>query len=161
MLLISDSNVFIDFDCCGLISQLFALPEDIAVPDILFYEELEEQHSELTGLGLMLLEVSDVGVEYAQGLKLEFNQPSANDLLALSLAREKDCPLVTGDGNLRVVAKREKVELKGSIWIMQRLIEERIVTTDEAAVAFKTMRDEKRRLPWLATKRMLDEMKLK
>ena len=112
MLLISDSNVFIDFDCCGLLTELFALPENIAVPNILFYEELEEQHSELTDLGLMLLEVSDVGVDYAQALKREFNQPSVNDLLALSLAREQDCPLVTGDGSLRVVAKREKVAMK-------------------------------------------------
>ena len=44
MLLVSDANIFVDFECAGLTTQLFQLPVTIAVPDILFYEELEEMH---------------------------------------------------------------------------------------------------------------------
>ena len=54
MRLISDANIFIDFECAGLTKPLFRLPMMIAVPDILFYEELEEMHSDLLSLGLTL-----------------------------------------------------------------------------------------------------------
>jgi len=158
MLLVSDANIFIDFDCCGLIAELFQLPNDIAVPDVLFVEELEEMHPELTDMGLILKTVSGQGVEYAVELQQQYIQPSPNDLLALSLARELDCTLVTGDGYLRKAATKEKVALKGSIWLMQRMIEENIVTVETVKQAFATMKQEKRRLPWSKAKQMLDSM---
>ena len=35
-LLISDSNILIDLDCCGLLPKVFKLPFQIAVPDVLY-----------------------------------------------------------------------------------------------------------------------------
>lgn len=159
MLLISDANIFIDFDCCGLIAELFQVPNDIAVPDVLFIEELEERHPGLPDMGLPILSVSEQGVSYAEKLQLQYIRPSPNDLLALSLARELSCPLVTGDNHLRKAALAEKVELKGTLWLMQRMIEKGIVSIDAATAAFKTMREEKRRLPWNKVKQMLDSMR--
>jgi len=159
MLLISDANIFIDFDCCGLIAELCALPDTIAVPDILFIEELEEQHSDLLDLGVIMMELSEQSVQYAEQLHIAHQELSINDLLALSLAREQSCPLVTGDSNLRKVAQLEKVIIKGSLWLMQRMIEERIVTIEVAEEAFKTMRINKRRLPWVDVRKMLEQIK--
>jgi hypothetical protein len=51
-LLISDANILIDIEEGQLISQLFQLPYQFCVPDILFAEELEEQHSDLLHKGL-------------------------------------------------------------------------------------------------------------
>ena len=39
-LLISDANIFIDFEEAGLLEALFRLPETIGVPDLLFEDEL-------------------------------------------------------------------------------------------------------------------------
>ena len=98
MLLISDANIFIDFESAGLTTQLFRLPVTIAVPDILFYEELEEMHSDLLSLGLTLKEVrSEYMAKIPLWQKSYGFSVSSNDYLALALAKQERCPLVTGD----------------------------------------------------------------
>ncbi|MCF6172574.1 MAG: hypothetical protein L3J44_02140 [Campylobacteraceae bacterium] len=53
-LLISDANIFIDLDVCGILEQMFELPFEFAVPDILYMEELEEHHGDLPRYGLQI-----------------------------------------------------------------------------------------------------------
>jgi len=51
-LLISDANILIDMEVGGLLRPMFRVDATFAVPNILFEEELREQHPELTHLGL-------------------------------------------------------------------------------------------------------------
>ena len=51
-LLISDANIFIDFEDGGLLEALFRLPESVGVPDLLFEDELRDQHAHLVDQGL-------------------------------------------------------------------------------------------------------------
>lgn len=51
MLLISDANILIDLIVGGLIEQMFGLPEEFAVPDVLFAEALSERHPSVTRFG--------------------------------------------------------------------------------------------------------------
>ena len=46
-LLIGDATIFIDFEEGGLLSELFALPETIAVSVVLFGNELRPNHERL------------------------------------------------------------------------------------------------------------------
>ena len=41
-LLISDANILIDMEEGELLPQMFQLPYNFSIPDILFYEELEQ-----------------------------------------------------------------------------------------------------------------------
>lgn len=45
LLFISDANILIDFEVCDLIAPLFSLNCQFCIPDVLYVEELEEQHS--------------------------------------------------------------------------------------------------------------------
>jgi len=49
-LYISDANILIDLEVCGILSKMFELPYAFAIPDILYMEELEALHSDLTGM---------------------------------------------------------------------------------------------------------------
>ena len=51
LLLISDANVLIDIEDGGLTGAMFSLPYQFAVPDILFYEELQKHHNHLLQCG--------------------------------------------------------------------------------------------------------------
>ncbi len=51
-LLISDANILIDMEEGELISHFFQLPYDIAIPEILYHEEINELHSHLLSMGL-------------------------------------------------------------------------------------------------------------
>lgn len=57
-LLISDTNILIDMEEGELLTLFFDLPYKFCVPDVLYYEELEHQHSHLRDLGLGLKELS-------------------------------------------------------------------------------------------------------
>jgi hypothetical protein len=57
-LLISDANILIDLEDGCLLAELFKLPFQFQVPDLLFVDELEADHGYLIGYGLQLGELS-------------------------------------------------------------------------------------------------------
>ena len=147
-ILISDSNIFIDMEVANLTSQMFALPYSFATPDILYYEELEEEHPNLLDAGLKVLLLSSETIKYTESIVLKYPKAGKNDLFALALAKQESCPLLTGDGALRKAGKKEEIQIFGTIWIMDELIKHDIITKDEAMEAYDIMKNNKRRLPW-------------
>jgi len=129
-LLISDSNIFIDLISGDLLQIMFQLPEEFAVPNILYKEELAEQHSDLPGYGLKVLEIQGEFMMQAYRLRAEYKSPGQNDLFALALAKQEACPLVAGDRDLRNAAKEEGVELHGTLWLVDRMIDEKLITNN-------------------------------
>jgi hypothetical protein len=97
LLLISDANILIDIESGGLITFMFSLEVQFAVPDILFNDELKDQHAHLLELGLQLRQFDDEQVQRVVQLAGRYPRPSRNDLFALMLAAEERCPLLTGD----------------------------------------------------------------
>lgn len=67
-LLISDANILIDLEEGGLLDELFLLPYQFSVPDILFHEELQNQHAHLLQKGLILGELSAETVARTSGI---------------------------------------------------------------------------------------------
>ena len=66
--LISDANILIDMEVGGLLEPLFALPFQFKVADLLYYEELEEQHPHLPELGLQITGLSATSMTEASTL---------------------------------------------------------------------------------------------
>jgi predicted nucleic acid-binding protein len=147
-LLISDANILIDMEAGDLIEVMFRLPETFAVPNILYEEELLEHHPELPGYGLQVLGINEQYMQEAYRLRGQYSKPGQNDLFALALAKQEKCPLLTGDKNLRTAAESEEVAVRGTLWLMERLIEERIITITIVERAYDRMKGEGRRLPW-------------
>ncbi len=67
-LLISDANILIDMEAGALLETLFRLPMQFGIPDLLYYEEIEEDSPDLDHLGLLIMEVSGDFVKYAERL---------------------------------------------------------------------------------------------
>jgi predicted nucleic acid-binding protein len=149
-LLISDANVLFDMDAGGLLPKMFALDYTFAVPDILFDEELHTQHPELPKLGLRRLELRQEAVQDVEYLVEKYADTGAsiNDLVALALARQEQCLLLTGDAKLRIAAKSEQVNFHGTLWLIEQMVESRVITGRQAGAAYRKMREDGRRLPW-------------
>jgi len=109
-LLISDANILIDLEDGGLITELFKLPFQFQVPDMLFADELEADHGYLLEHGLQLGELSPESMAEVEVLVTKYKQPSRYDCFALVLARQEACPLLTGDQNLKKAAEQEENE---------------------------------------------------
>ena len=80
-LLISDANILIDLEEGELIEHMFQLPFVFSIPDILFLEELEDEHQYLLGIGLRLDELSSESMLFGFQLTQQYRKPSRNDCL--------------------------------------------------------------------------------
>jgi hypothetical protein len=167
-LLISDANILIDMEAGALLDTLFRLPMQFGIPDLLYYEEIEEGSPGLEDLGLLIMEVSGDFVKYAEQLPGQYNhtlparngpKPSHNDYLALALAKQESCTLLTGDANLRVVASKEQVTVMGTIGLLCTMVENQLLTVDDAFKALDRMKDGKRRLPWPEAEKVLNALR--
>ena len=148
LLLISDANILIDMEDGNLIPVIFQLPYEIAVPDILFELELRDRHSHLLQAGLKLKSLNSESVKKTEFLTGQYPRPSMMDNSALALALQEGCPLLTGDKDLRAAAKKEGVEVHGTIWIIEKLLNQKIIQQPQAKSSFDSMKVNGSRLPW-------------
>jgi hypothetical protein len=167
-LLISDANILIDMEAGALMETLFRLPMQFGIPDLLYYEEIEEGSPGLDLLGLQIMEVNGDFVKYAALLPSQYNpmltakngaKPSHNDYLALALAKQDSCTLLTGDANLRIVASKESVTVMGSIGLLCAMVENQLLTVNDALKALHKMKEGKRRLPWTDAEKILESLR--
>lgn len=147
-LLISDANILIDIEEGKIVDKIFSLPYQFITPDILYYEELEDQHSHLIEQGLLLASLTPESVDHLQTIIINHAKPSRYDCMALVLAQQEECPLLTGDKDLRLSAEVERVEVKGTIWLVEQLVTEGIITIDNARESYQLMEACDRRLPF-------------
>jgi predicted nucleic acid-binding protein len=103
-LLISDANILIDLEEGQIVGLIFQLEHHFVTPDLLFEEELRDGHAHLVDLGLELKELTSESMSYTFELTQRFGKPSRNDCLTIALAKQEECPLLTGDKHLREAA---------------------------------------------------------
>lgn len=137
---------------------MFKLPYRFCTPDILFESELKIQHSHLLDIGLQLLSLNAHSMLYAYELNARYSNPSINDLMALSLAKQENCPLLTGDKALRQTAQKEAVLIKGTVWVLEQLIIHQQIDKVTALNALQTMQDNHRRLPFEKARQIINEI---
>ena len=155
LLLISDACVLIGIEQAGLTTSMFSLPYQFAVPDVLFFEELSTRHVKLMEMGLMSMFMRSELIHEAYNLRQQYCKPSVNDLLALVLAKDNEALLLTGDKALREVANIYKVEVHGTIWLVDQMIQKKIITIEIARIAFQYMKNFGSRLPWKEVDKLL------
>jgi predicted nucleic acid-binding protein len=148
LLLISDANILIDIEIGGLVAPMFSLEYQFAVPDVLFYEELAERHSYMLEMGLVIKELDEALVTRVSQLAAQYPRPGRNDLFTLVLAANEECPLLTGDKDLRTAAETENIEVRGTLWLVNELVTTGKISAHVARGAYQRMRVHGRRLPW-------------
>jgi predicted nucleic acid-binding protein len=156
-LIISDANIIIDIEIGNLTTAIFQLPYEITVPDILFELELKEKHSHILDLGLKLKSLTAEFIKKTESLTQQYPRPSMMDHSALALALQERCSLLTGDKDLRNAAKNEGVEVHGTIWIVEELLNLKIIQQSQAQGSFDAMRVKGSRLPWEDVEKLLNK----
>ncbi len=136
-------------DAGNLLEPMFRLDYDYMTPDILFTEELEELHPHLIEHGLKILPLSGNSMERLMGLVQEYNTTgvSSNDLSTLALAEQEDAPLLTGDQKLKQVCIQENRTVHGTLWIVEKMIGDTLVSIEQAETAYQLMIEDGSRLP--------------
>lgn len=161
-LLISDANIIIDIVAGELTAAMFALNYQFAVPDILYADELEAQHSAMLAQGLRLIELRPESVSAADNYYAnnKASRVSANDCMALSLAQQEDCYLLTGDAKLKQLATTEGVTVYGTLWLVEQMLTQEHINVGQAEVAYQKMIEDGSRLPENDIKKQLKKFGL-
>lgn len=148
MLLISDASVLIDVELAGLSQAMFQLAHEFAVPDVLFEEELRDQHEALLALGLQLRPMPATVIETSVRLRHRYRHPSQNDLFAVALAIHEKCDLLSGDRRLVEAARELGLNAHGTLWVIEELFAAGSIDVPQAHACYSAMRQGGSRLPW-------------
>lgn len=120
-ILVSDTSVLIDLERAQLLDDMFRLPFEFAVPDLLYERELVGPlGNQLVALGLRVevltpAELARATIERRRNARL-----SVPDTFAFAIAQSRRWTLLTGDGSLRELAVAENVNMHGVLWLFDQ-----------------------------------------
>lgn len=143
-----DASILLDFIEGEIFKTLFCLSLKFSTSDIVA-DEISRSYSpsELRDFGLEILALEAEQVLEIVTLQAGHTELSPNDLSLYILARERDSFLISGDGPLRELADRSRIEYHGTLWLLEMMIQERVLLPANAAEALRSMLRNKRWLP--------------
>ena len=147
----SDTNIWFDFYTVSCLEIPFKLPCTF----IMFGEALRKEiiHppgliSELQEKGLQTVDIDTAEFYLAEELRSRYRKISAYDAIALSIAKSRGILLVTGDNALRLAAKNEAVEVRGTIGLLDSVYEQKLIDrTEYISCLERFLSHPERRLP--------------
>ena len=134
--MVTDANIWIDLLHGHLAGRVFELGEPLIAPDFVL-EELEDDQEELVRLGLEVVTLDPDQTERMVDLVATYEKCSTPDLASLLLAIDRGIILLTGDGALRAAAEKLGVEVHGTLWVLDRLVEGELIGRAEACVGLQ------------------------
>jgi hypothetical protein len=130
-ILVSDTSVLIDLERAGLLEEMFLLPYEFAVPDLLFGRELAgDLGDRLIELGLRVEELTPDELQRATVVNRQNARLSVPDTFAFVIAESRGWGLLTGDGTLRELATAEQLDMHGVLWVFDQWADGTHVTFD-------------------------------
>ena len=160
MVCVTDANIWIDLHNADLLDAAFELGYTWRTPNIVVRDEvLTVDRDLLVDLGLDVRTLSGEELNRILALNGRYPNPSPKDLSVLVVADEDDGIVISGDGPLRDAAKNEDMTFHGVLWILDRLVDEEIITEPRAAAALNAMLQQGARLPEDPVENRLDDWK--
>lgn len=137
---VKDANVFIDLESMGILDLWFQLGHETITSSYVVVELEDGNH--LNALACIragqVREEEISAEEMANGFEilwgeLEDSGLSITDVSVLYLAMREDAMVISGDRRLRTEAGVRSVEIHGTLWILDRLVEAGILASTNAA----------------------------
>ena len=119
--LVSDTSVLIDLERAQLLEDMFRLPFEFAVPDLLYERELVGAlGDQLVALGLHIEVLTPAELSRATTMRRQNVRLSVPDTFAFAIAQSRRWTLLTGDGSLRKLAIAEQIDMHGVLWLLDQ-----------------------------------------
>jgi len=144
---ITDANIWIDLHRGGVTAEAFKLNLAFRTPDLVAHEILSPSAASLKRLGLQVLELPGDRVTEIVEMARKYPRPSRPDLSALVLARSEGNILLTGDKALRAAGEEEGIEVRGVLWLLDKMVECHVLNGNRTIAALQKMLKSGSRLP--------------
>lgn len=137
-LIITDTNVFFDIISIGALPEFFALDFEICTTDFVVREILESYQKEqiesfIRAKKLIVFKLTANEVEEILNFATKRFFKGITDKTVLWKSHQLKCPLLTGDRKLRNEAEDLKIEVHGSIWVIQAIVDREIISKTKGA----------------------------
>ena len=162
IIVVSDTNVFIDLISIGLQEQFFELPLEVHTTDMVIFEVKRKGQSDIIK-DLVKRCCIKVKTHTSEEMRPFFHAEhkkynlSPADYSVLTYSKTNNYILLTGDGKLRKVALSESVEVHGTIYIIAEMVEHHIITEHQGAMKLKILLKNNPRLPKSVIDRLIEK----
>lgn len=143
-IVITDTNVLFDVIKIGALPEFFSLDYEICTTVFVIQEILPSPQKEmvetfirakkLTVFGFSIEEVEEV-INFNTGRDLK----RFTDKSVIWKSLQLKCPMLTGDRKMREVAEKMGLEVHGSIWIIDELIGNNLISTEKARILLEQL----------------------
>jgi len=149
---VQDANILMDMMEGGFSDLWFDLGIETNTTDQIISEiQQPEQKSQVEALvssgklGVSSLDGQEM--EELIALRMQNEDLSIQDCSVLKLAESANAMLLTGDKDLRRFAKNRHIEVYGTLWILDMLVDKNLLAPQMAAQKLQKLLSSKRRLP--------------
>jgi len=151
-IIITDSSVFFDIIKIQVLPEFFALDFDVCTTDFVRGEILESEQREqieifIRSLKLTVFVLSENEIEEVLNFKTKRFFKTLVDKTVLWKAKQLNCPLLTGDSKLRSEAEEQGITVHGSLWVIQMLVEQNIISAKSGVGYLEKLKIINDRLP--------------
>ncbi len=159
MLLVSDANIFIDLEKINLLNYVVQINDTIVTTDFVFNELYEEQQNIITKLGIEILsfEGNEISELYSSYISLGTVGISLSDYSLVIKATKDNGVILSGDKRLRNFSKEQNIEVKGIFYILDKILENELLSKKAWIEKLKSLQEINSRLPQSEFKKRLEQ----
>lgn len=151
-LIITDVSVLFDLYQLEILPEFFALKAEISTTSFVYNEivitnQVVEFEVYKRSQKLNVIMLTDEEQEAVNQFATKRNLKSLPDKTMLWKSIQLNCALLTCDRKLKLEAKDHGVEVHGSIWVIEKLVEENILDKSKAIALLEQLKTVNDRLP--------------
>ena len=162
----TDVSVFFDLYKLQILPEFFELNWDIHTSDFVYNEIIHEDQLDAFSVfvecqKLHVIKISSEETLLIEKMKLKRSNKSFPDRTVLWKAKQENCILLTCDKALREEANHQKIEVHGSIWVVNQLIENNKISIYKGISLLEKLKNVNSRLPFSKIDRLINDLKQK
>lgn len=151
-LLIHDANVLIDLLDLGLLDRALDLPYSMETTDLVRFEvQAPDQERTLSACiadgKLSVIASTPQQVLAIHSIHVERPRLSLADCSVVFHALDRDGIVLSGDGRLRGEAETMRLEVHGTPWVLDQMVEHRVIDATDAIEKLESLMGFNKRLP--------------
>lgn len=163
---LTDVSVFFDLYSLQVLTAFFDLDWEIHTTNFVYNEiTYEEQINEFAVFveiqKLQIIKISSEEEDEINSMKLKRPNKSFPDKTVLWKAKQNNSILLTCDKALREEANHLKIEVHGSIWVINQLIDNEMISISKGICLLEKLKRVNSRLPYAKIDKLINDLKQK
>jgi predicted nucleic acid-binding protein len=131
-LIVTDTNILFDIISIGALPEFFSLDYEICTTELVIEEIIESDQKEAIEVFIRAKEIYVIGfsseeIGEIQSFSTSKTFKGITDKSVLWKSYQLKCPLLTGDKKLRKEAEANGIDVHGTIWVIDTLVENGLI----------------------------------